>query len=305
MKIAIIGAGSIGSLFGSILFKAGQDVTLVEKNQKIVEAIKQHGLHITRGDKTEVLQINITNRIEDISDPDLIMMAVKSYDNVKAAEDCLKIISPNTTVLTLQNGIGNYETISGIIGKQQTLIGTTTFGSTLKSPGNVTSSESGIICIGEPEGGISPRINALADTLRDGGFDVHTTETLNSLIWTKLIVNAAINAIGALTCLRNIDTHDVAPAKKIQNLVISEAKKVADAKGIKLDTDNIYDYVFGVCQSTSTNKASMYQDVERGNPTEVEAINGAIVREGSLLGIETPINYALTQLVLARSHGEH
>lgn len=303
MKIVIIGAGSIGTLFSSILFNAGADVTLVEKKPEIVTAIQNNGLKMLRGDSEQILKIKITNRIEDVPHPDLIMFTVKSYDNVTAAHDCLKIIGPNTTVLTLQNGIGNYETISKIVGVERTVVGTTTFGSTQFAPGCTRGSETGSISIGEYEGGISPRIEKLADILRTGGFQIETVNDVNSLIWTKLAVNVGINAIGALCRIKNLQTHTIAPARELQKLAVDEVKKVAKGKGIRLDYEHLYDHVVDVCNTTCDNKCSMYQDVENQNLTEVLAINGAIVDEGQRQGIDTPVNFVLTRLVKATELG--
>lgn len=111
------------------------------KRHEIVEAIRKNGLKIIRGADEKVLKIKITENIEEAANPDLIMFTVKSYDNVTAARDCLKIIGPNTTILTLQNGVGNYETIASIVGEERTVVGTTTFGSTQYAPGCTRGSE--------------------------------------------------------------------------------------------------------------------------------------------------------------------
>ena len=304
MKFVVIGSGSIGSLFSSILFNAGQDVTVVEKNKAIVDAIQKNGLKIKRGDKEQVLPLKITDKIEEADIPDIIIFAVKSYDNVTAAEDCKKLMGPNTVLLTMQNGVGNYETISSILGEDNVFVGTTTFGSTTISPGNVISSETGSISIGEYKGGITPRINKLAEALRNGGFEIHEVDDVNSLVWTKLIVNVGINPIGALTKLRNLGTHENEAASYVQDKLIAEAVAVAKAKGIKFACPDPFEHVYEVCRSTSMNKASMFQDIDRGNKTEIRAINGAIVDEGKKLGVPTPVNDIVVHLVIARESGE-
>ena len=306
MKFVILGSGSIGSLFGSILFNAGADVTLVEKNKTIVNAIKENGLKVKRGNDQKVLPIKITDNIEEVGTPDIIIFAVKSYDNLTAAQDCKKIVGSGTTVLTMQNGIGNYEAISSIVGSEHVVVGTTTFGSTMIAPGNIVSSETGSISIGEYGGGVTKRINDLAESLRNGGFEIHEVDDVNSLIWTKLVVNVGINAIGALTKLRNGDTEKNEDAHFVQYQLIKEAAAVAEAKGIKFACDDPFEHVYSVCRSTFSNKASMYQDIEKeGKRTEIRAINGAIVAEGKKLGIATPANELITHLVMAREKGEN
>ena len=288
MKIAVVGAGSIGTLFSSILYKSGQDVTLVEIRSEVVSAIQERGLSVTRGDETEVLDVPITSRIEDVPDPDLIMFTVKSYDNVTAARDCLKIIGDNTTVLTLQNGVGNYETISSVVGEERTCVGTTTFGATMYEPGKTRGTATGEISIGEYAGGITERINRLADLLRTGGFIVNCVEDVNSLVWTKLAVNVGINAIGALARLKNGETHSIEPAGEIQRLAVEEFSAVARAEGIDIDYDGIYRHVVDVTVSAAVTKCSMLQDIEHRGRTEVKAINGAIVEGGKRHGIPRP-----------------
>ncbi|QQK08926.1 ketopantoate reductase family protein [Miniphocaeibacter halophilus] len=299
MKIVVVGAGSVGTLFGSILYEHGMDVTLVEIRNEIVEAIHKDGLKVTRGDSEKVFEIDITNNIIDVENPDLIIFAVKSYDNITAAYDCLKIIGPETIVLTLQNGIGNYETISNILGEKHTVIGTTTFGATQYAPGCTRGSETGEISIGEYKGGSSERIKNIAEILRSGGFTVNIVNDVNSLVWTKLAVNVGINAIGALCRISNGETHSIESASIIQKMAVEELMKVAKKKGIDLDYNSLYDHVVDVTITTSTNKCSMLQDVEKRNLTEIRAINGAIVDYGNSINIDTPINLVLTNLMIA------
>ena len=303
MKIAIVGAGSVGTLFGSILFQSGRDVTLVEKKPEIIAAIRDSGLKISRGDDKKIIPVPITGKIEDVANPDLVLFCVKSYDNAAAAQDCLKIVAPHTLVLTLQNGIGNYEVISKIIGEERTIVGTTTFGSTQYAPGCTRSSATGDISIGEYGGGISDRIQKLAQELTEGGFIIHTVENVNSLIWTKLVVNVAINAIAALCRITNGQTYELEPARFVQKQAVDEAVAVAKALNIQVDYSALYQHAIDVTVSTSANKASMRQDVEACNPTEILAINGAVVREGEKLGIPTPVNSVLTNLVKATELG--
>ena len=303
MKILVMGSGAVGTLFGSILLQGGQDVTLVEKRHEIVEAIQKNGLKITRGNDEKVYNINITNDITEVKNPDLIMFCVKSYDNITAAKDCLKVIGENTVVLTLQNGIGNYEVISEIVGKERTLVGTTTYGSTQYAPGCTRGSEVGDISIGEFHGGVSERINKLAAALTDGGFTINTVEDVNSLIWTKLAVNVAINAVGALCRIKNGKTYELEPARLVQKQAVDEVITVAKAIGITMDYEGLYEYCIKVTQTTYANNCSMLQDVEAKNPTEVLAINGAVVSEGSKVGIKTPVNEVLTNLVRATEIG--
>ncbi len=299
MKITIIGTGAIGAVIGAILYEHGQDVTFVEVNQDYIDQITEHGLHIDYGKGEKVLPIKITNRIEDGGIPDMILMAVKSYNNVQAAKNCLKVIGQNTLVLTMQNGVGNIETISQYVNPKQVIAGTTTFGSIVLKPGYIKS-DLGEIHIGEVNGGITQRIQRIVNLLSKCGFRVQASENVTSLIWTKLLVNVGINAIGALTLRRNGEIPGLAPAAAVQKMVIDEGIAVSKAIGIKFDVSDIHEYVKQVCFNTAQNKASMYQDIERGSQTEILAMNGAVVAEGRKLGISTPANEIITNLILAR-----
>lgn len=299
MKVTILGTGAIGSIFGTVLCNSGQDVTFVEVKKDYLKEIKENGLHIDYGQGEKVLTIKITDNIEEGGVPDLIIMAVKSYDNVQAAKDCLKVVGPDTLILTMQNGVGNIETISKIVDQQHIIAGTTTFGSTVLKPGYVKSSI-GEIHIGEINGGITDRIRKIAKDLEDGGFKVGVSSNVTSLIWTKLLVNVGINAIGALTLRKNGEIPEVAPAAAVQKMLVDEGAAVAEALNIKFDVADIHEYVKKVCYGTAQNKASMYQDIERGSITEVNAMNGAIVQEGKKLGIPTPANEVITNLILTR-----
>ena len=299
MKVTIVGTGAIGSIKGTVLSRSGQDVTFVELKKDYIKAIRENGLHIDSGQGEKILNIKITDDIEDGGIPDLIIMAVKSYDNVQAAKDCLKVMGPDTLILTMQNGVGNIETISEIVDKKHVIAGTTTFGSTVLKPGYVKASI-GEIHIGEINGGITERIQKVAKDLENGGFKVGISSNVTSLIWTKLLVNVGINAIGALTLRRNGEIPEIAPAAAVQKMLVDEGAAVAEALGIKFDVEDIHEYVKKVCYGTAQNKASMYQDIERGSITEVSAMNGEIQREGKKLGIQTPANEDNTNLVLTR-----
>lgn len=297
IKIAIVGAGAIGGLFGSLLHKGGENVTFVDINQEHIGVIQSVGLTVVRQSGNEVLKIKATTKIEEAGTPDLIIFAVKSYDNQQAAHDCLKIVGPNTIVLTVQNGIGNVDTLAAVLGANHIIAGTTAFGCTVLGPGKIKPSEKGSISIGELDGRITPRLEKVVAAFTRAGIEMHTSQNVDSLIWTKLLVNVGINALGAITLLTNGQLLEYEETESLQAAVVAEGAAVAKAKGIEFMTDDILQHVRVVAQGTYSNKASMRQDVERGSRTEVLAINGAIVAEGKKYGIPTPVNDTLTKLV--------
>lgn len=297
MKIVVVGAGAIGGLFGSFLHKSGEEVTLVDIWEEHVKTIQSTGLKIIRQSGAEIFNIKSTTKIEDCGTPDLIIMAVKSYDTEKASRDCLPIVGSDTMVLTVQNGVGNIDIIGEVLGRNRILAGTTAFGSTILGPGEIRPSETGAITIGELDGSITPRLQQVVDTFTKAGIEMHVSQNVDSLTWTKLMVNVGINALTAITMLSNGQLLDHDETKQLQNMVVNEGVAVAEAKGIKFLYEDPLQHVRDVALSTYGNKSSMRQDIERGAKTEVDFINGTIVREGSKLGVATPVNEVLTLLI--------
>lgn len=298
MKIAVVGAGAIGGLFGSILTKGGLDVTLVDIWEEHVKVMQSEGLTVVgENKKEEVVKVKATTKIDDVGTPDLIMIAVKSYDTAQASRDCLRIIGPNTMVFTVQNGVGNVDTIGEILGRNRIVAGTTSFGCTRLGPGKIEPSGIGEITIGELNGKITSRLQNLVDTFTKAGIEMHTSQGVDSLIWTKLVVNVGINALTAITMLKNGELLDYEETMSLQESVVKEAITVASVKGIKFNVDDPLEWVRAVARNTGENKSSMRQDVERGSKTEVDFINGAIVNEGKKLGIPTPVNETITKLI--------
>lgn len=299
MQIAVVGSGAIGGLFGALLHKSGEEVTFVDINTEHIAAMQANGLTIVRQGGVEVLPVRAVNRIEDAGTPALVLFAVKAYDNEQAARDCLKIIGQDTIILTVQNGVGNVETIAAILGANRILAGTTAFGCTVVGPGIIKPSPTGSISIGELNGTLTPRLQQVVDTFAKAGVEMHVSRNVDSLIWTKLLVNVGINALAAITMLTNGQLLEYEETERLQAAVVQEGAAVAKAKGITFMVADILEHVRAICRSTYDNKASMRQDVERGLRTEVLAINGAIVAEGAKLGISTPVNETLTNLVRA------
>lgn len=299
MKIAIVGSGAIGGLFGSFLHKSGEDVTFVDIWEDHVKTIQSSGLTIVRRDGDEVLKVKATTDIKEAGTPDLIIMAVKSYDNGQASRDCQRIVGPDTVVLTVQNGVGNVDTIGAVLGRNRIIAGTCAFGCTVLGPGKIKPSPTGSLSIGELDGSITPRLKKVVETFTKAGVEMHISQGVDSLIWTKLMVNVGINALTAITMLTNGQLLDYEETKTLQDRVVHEGAAVAKAKGIAFMAEDILEHVRDIARSTYDNKSSMRQDIERGAKTEVESINGAIVKEGRQVGIPTPVNETLTLLVKA------
>jgi 2-dehydropantoate 2-reductase len=228
---------------------------------------------------------------------DLVIVAVKSYDTPKALsstiQDCCQA---STLFLTLQNGIGNWELISELVPKERVLAGVTAQGATLLSPGVVRHGGNGPTFIGEPKGPPSPRVDSLVELFRRAGLKTDTSEVMEQLIWEKLLVNVGINAITALTGIPNGVIAELDVARDLSRAAVAEAMVIARAKGFTI-AESMPDRVLAVAKATAVNRSSMGQDVDRKAATEIDAINGAIVRFGEEISIPTPVNRTLAQLV--------
>ena len=299
MKIAVIGAGAMGSLFGAYLAKAGAAVTVVDVWPEHVAAIRGQGLVLSEAAGDEVVRLDAALGTGGMEPVDLVILFVKSAATQAAATDAAALLRPGGRVLTLQNGLGNAEVIAEIVGAERVLAGTTAQGATLLGPGRVRHGGSGETHIGRLFGEVDEFCHEVARLLTNAGLPTVVEPDVRSLIWGKLIINTGINALTALLRLRNGQLAELDETRQLLALAVDEAVQVARAAGVRLPYENPRDKVWAVAVATGQNQSSMLQDVLRGSPTEIAVINGAIVREGERLGVATPVNRTLTLLVQA------
>jgi 2-dehydropantoate 2-reductase len=299
MKIAIIGAGAMGSLFGGRLALAGEEVWLLDVWEEHVRTIGDKGLSIATTAGDIVARPRATTKAGEIGPAELVIIFVKSTATAQAAATARTLLGPDTAVLTLQNGYGNAETIAAAVGADRVIAGTTAQGATLLGPGRIMHGGSGETHIGELGGGITARLEKIAACLTRAGIATVADGNVASLIWGKLIVNVGINALTGITGLKNGELADHEETRQVLALAVEEAVKVADAAGVALPYANPVEKVLGIAVATAQNRSSMLQDLSGGRKTEIEAINGALVREGERLGVATPVNQVLTLLIKA------
>ncbi len=299
MKIAVIGAGAMGSLFGAYLAKAGEAVTLVDIWQEHVAAIRSQGLLLSEEAGDEVVRLDVVLGTGGLVAVDLVILFVKAAATRVAAVDAAALLRPGGRVLTLQNGLGNAEVIAEIVGAERVLAGTTAQGATLLGPGRVRHGGRGETHIGRLSGEVDGLCAQVAAMLSNAGLPTVVEPDVRSLIWGKLVINTGINALTALLRLRNGQLAELAETRQLLALAVEEAVQVAGAAGVALPYENPLGKVLAVAAATGQNQSSMLQDVLRGSPTEIAVITGAIVREGERRGVATPVNRTLTLLVQA------
>ena len=307
MKIAVLGSGAMGCLYGGMLAEAGADVTLVDLWKEHIDAVNAGGLTIDEasGSRT-VKNIRGTTDPADVGEVDLVVVFVKATATEQAMRDALSLIGPRTSVLTLQNGLGNVEKLCNVIDSRQVVAGTTGHGSTLIGPGHIRHAGTGDTVIGELDGGRSDRIETIASFFEKAGIITKVSSNVMGLIWTKLIVNIGINALTALTGLKNGRLLEFRETDELLVRAVEEACAVARKKGIRFEVEDPVEHTRHIARKTADNRSSMLQDVTAGRPTEVSVINGAVVEEGKKLDIATPVNTVLTNLLLVRqkTYGE-
>ncbi len=299
MRIAVIGAGAMGSVFGGLLAEGGHEVWLVDVWAEHVRAIEERGLSIEGEGRTRTVRVRATTSARDVGTADLMLVFVKSYHTRAAVKSTLPIVGEDTLVLTLQNGLGNAETIAELVGPERVVAGVTAHGATMLGPGRVRHAGVGDTHVGELSGEITPGLRELALTLSAAGIATEASADVLSLLWSKIIINVGINPLTAITGLRNGQLLDYPATEELMELAVQEAVAVAAAKGIRLMYDDPVKRVKEVARATGQNRSSMLQDLERGRPTEIDAINGAVVRAGEELGVSVPTNRVLTLLVKA------
>ena len=297
MEFLIVGPGAMGCLFAARLKKAGHHVTLLDHMEERADLINKQGIKIEGilGEYT-VSVPTVTGQLSGF--PDVAVVCVKANETKQAAEDIEPLIGQKAYVLTLQNGLGNVAVLQEVFGKDRVLGGVTAEGATLLGHGHVKHAGQGETKFGS-DVSLGNVLSEIVSAFNDAGFDTRSANNVNSLIWGKLIVNVGINALTAITRLKNGRLPDIEGTRLIMEHVVKEAVDVADAKCVELPYPDPLGRVVEVCRATSGNIASMLQDVLKQGTTEIAFINGAIVREGQALGIPTPVNHTLTSLIQA------
>jgi 2-dehydropantoate 2-reductase len=297
MKIVMLGAGAMGSLFGAMLSRCGKgDVWLLDIWEEHITQVKTHGLVVESEQGETVFKVKATTNPGEVGVADLIIVFVKAYVTREAVESNLSMVGPETVLVSLQNGLGNIETIESVVGGANFVGGVTAQGSTMVGPGRVRHGGKGPTYVGETNGKSTPKVKLVASLLGESGIPTEVSDDIERLIWEKLIVNVGINAVAAIAGVRNGELLKRDETRALMTMAVEEAERVARKKGVPVE-ENLVERVFEVCQATARNRCSMGQDVDNGRRTEIDFINGAIVREGKALGIPTPVNTTLTYLV--------
>jgi 2-dehydropantoate 2-reductase len=299
MKIAVVGAGAMGSVMGGLLAKAGNDVTLIDVWREAIDSINSSGLRID--DKTgnsEVINIRATAEPAEVGVVDLVLVFVKCYHTEVAVKNALPMIGRSTLVLSLQNGWGNGPRIASIVGEEKLLLGVCYHSASALGPGHALHSGKGMTFIGEVDSRMTDRLAEVASVLEKAGIEVTPTTQVLKEIWSKLALNVCTLPTSALLRFHAPQLIQHEPMKELMRALLQEVVAVAQAQNIPLDFDERWQAITGLLkQLAPTAKGSMLQDVERQRVTEIDVINGAVIEAGKKFNIATPYNQAMAWLV--------
>ncbi len=304
MKVCVLGAGSLGCAIGGCLAEGGSQVTLVNRSAAHVEALQRHGLTMIDGIQERNVRVAAATNCRNLAATDLLIVLVKSYDTAAAIAGAGPVIGPHTTVLSLQNGLGHEDVLAAAVGRERVLAGKTYVGGVLQAPGRVALGTRGKrTLIGELAGGVSQRALAIAAEFERGGLATTVSADIEGAMWDKLLVNVATGALSGITGLPYGGLYAVPEVQACALAAVAEAMAVARAKGVVLSmSDPHQPWELARAGLGPDFKASMLQSLEKGSLTEVDYINGAVVREGQRLGVPTPANQALVAAIKGIEH---
>lgn len=297
MKIAVVGPGALGCLITGLLkSRTKEDVWLIDKLPDRAKRIREEGIRV-EGMSSISADIDVSADPEEVGACDLVILCVKSYSTEDACKDIKCLVGDKTSILTLQNGIGNIQILNDHFGVERVIAGVTNHGATLLGTGHVRHAGKGDTIIGMPKGKVLGAIKDAANILTKCGMETKISKDIDSVIWSKLVINVGINALTGITRLKNGMLIKHEHARRILRDAVQEAVRIVKRKRIKLSYDDPIQKAESVCKATAANISSMLQDVLSSKRTEIDYINGAITRQGKALGIPTPVNETLTDMI--------
>jgi 2-dehydropantoate 2-reductase len=296
MQVAVIGAGAVGCYYGGLLLKAGHDVTLIGR-QVHVDAINTNGLLLDTQSFRGHLPAKAATDTRGLAAPDLVLVCVKAADTEAAGHAMAGRLRPETAVLSLQNGVDNAPRLAAVIG--HAVIPVVVYvGSEMAGPGHVRHHGGGDLAIGA-----SVASEALAQVLRDAGIGVTIAEDIEVTLWSKLIINCAFNALSAVAGIAYGPMLQVDGTRDVVVSAVREATAVARASGVAIP-DGLIDHILNIPIIMPNQISSTAQDLLRGKRSEIDFLNGHVVRKGAELGIATPTNQALQVMVKLAERGK-
>ena len=309
MKIGIVGAGAMGSVYAGLMADAGHEIWMFDNWAEHVAAVNADGLRVEGASGSRTARPNATSNAADVGVVELAIVATKAMNTKAAVEAARPMIGSDTAVLSIQNGLGNVERIQELVDPKNVLCGIAGgFGASMVGPGHVHHNGMEAINIAEAGGGVTARVEQVADAWRDSGFTVGVYDDIWPVVWSKLMANIAVSATCTLTGMRvgQIVKNEWAWGLSLD--CVREAAACAHAKGVKLLYDDPIAWVHDFTTKIPDARPSMYLDTQAGRVSEISSIHGGVVAEGEKLDVPTPTCRFMVRAVTAlqeknRVHG--
>lgn len=298
--ILIVGTGALAGLFAARLARVGYSITMLGSWKAGLDTLQKEGVRLLDSSGNEHrFPVQATSDPRESRGIQQALVLVKAWQTEQIAGQLKECLATDGLVVTLQNGLGNRETLVRSLGSNRVALGVTTTGATLLGPGLVREGGEGVISLER-----HPALGPLEEALRSANFNVNLVEDAHSLSWGKLVINAAINPLTAILRVPNGKLLELPSAREVMKALTREVAAVAEAEQISLPFSDPVAAAEDVARKTAANYSSMLQDVLRGAPTEIDAICGAVVKIGQKHGIETPISWACWRLIKALTQSE-
>jgi 2-dehydropantoate 2-reductase len=300
VRIAIVGAGAMGSVYAGLLGDAGNEVWAIDSWAEHVAAIRQHGLRVEGASGDRTVRVSATSDPGEVGEVDLVVIATKAMHVRAAAEGVRALLGAETVVLPIQNGLGSGEIVADLVGGERVVVGIAGgFGASVVGPGHVHHHGMEVIRLGEPGGRVSLRVERIAEVWRAAGFTVQTEDDVQRLVWEKLICNVCFSGICTVLERTIGEVLDDPRAWWVASSCAREAYDVAVESGISLAIEDPVAYTAAFGDRLRGARPSMLLDRLAGRPSEIDFINGAIPPRAAALGREAPVNATITALVQA------
>ncbi|WP_321901059.1 ketopantoate reductase family protein [Paraburkholderia tropica] len=299
MKIAILGAGALGCAIGATLTEGGHETWLIDRSPAHVETMRTHGLRVDDARGSRQVAVRATTQAAEVGVAEVVIVLVKSFHTDAAIRGALTLVGPESVVLSLQNGLGHEDILADAVGRERVLAGKTYVGGVLRGAGHI---ESGVVgkhtVIGELDGRVTARVQRIAAAFDQAGLATQVSDNIVGAMWDKLLVNVATGALTGLTSLTYGQLYEEPLLKAASLAAVAEAIAAAQAAGVTLSmTDPEQAWTLAAEGLPAAFKTSMLQSLEKGSVTEIDFINGSVVRWGARHGVPTPVNATLVACI--------
>jgi 2-dehydropantoate 2-reductase len=301
MKIAIVGTGAMGSVYAALFASAGHEVWAIDRWKEHVDAMRAKGLRLEGASGERTVRVNATTDAQDAGPCDLVVLATKAMHVAAAAETIPPLLTSETPVLSIQNGLGGPETAASVLGRHRVMVGVVGgFGASMRGPAHAHHNGMELVRLGEFDGPITPRLRKVEDVWQSAGFRVKLFDDIDQLVWEKLLCNCAYSgpcAVSDRTIGEVMADPDLA---RVSAACAAEGFAVAKRKGVRLGFDDPVAYVRDFGAKIPGARPSVLLDLTAGRKSEIDVINGAIPRVAGEFGMSAPVNQTITALVHAK-----